>query len=74
MINAQLGDLWTRTEVGSGGTYTLILGTVNRLYLDDVVEFYMEGAKAQIEGLVFADSGVLRYKEAQSRTLGLTFP
>ena len=74
VINAQLGDLWTLTEVGSGGTYTLILGTVNRLYLDDVVEFYMEGAKAQIEGLVFSDSGVLRLKEAQNRTLGLTFP
>ena len=74
VINTQLGDLWSRTEVGSGGTYTLILGTVNRLYLNNVVEFYMEGAKAQIEGLVFSDAGVLRLKEAESRTLDLAFP
>lgn len=74
VINAQLGDLWILTEVGNGGNYTLILGTSNRDYLDNPVEFYMDGAKAEIHGLGVTEMGVLRYKERGHRALDLAFP
>ena len=72
VINPQLGDLWTRPSaatVQAGGTYTLILGTISTSYLDKVVEFYMEGVKAQIEG-----QGVLRFEQGDNRVLNLVFP
>ena len=72
VINPSLGDLWSRpsaAKVQAGGTYTLILGTVNTRYLNQLVEFYMEGVKARIEG-----QGVLRFEQGENRVLNLVFP
>ena len=77
VIQSQIGDLWISTEVESGGTYTLILSTTNALYVNSVVEFYIEGVQAQIQDLTVLEQGVLRYeqtKERRNRTLDLVFP
>ena len=74
VVHPTIGDLWLRTEVKLNGTYTLVLGVVNTLYVNTVVEFYLEGVKADIQGLGILEQGILRYKEAQSRTLDLVFP
>ena len=51
-----------------------IIGTSSRDYLNNPVEFYMEGAKAEIQGLGVTEMGVLRYKESGHRNLDLAFP
>ena len=74
VVQPTIGDLWLRTEAKLDGTYTLVLGVVNTLYVDSVVEFYLEGVKAEIQGLAILDQGLLRYEPAKSRTLDLVFP
>ena len=75
VIQPQIGDLWLPpTKVRLDGTYTLVLGVVNALYVNSVVDFYVEGVKAEIQGLTILDQGLLRYEPAKNRTLDLVFP
>ena len=73
VVQPTIGDLWLRTFVKLNGTYTLVLGVVNALYANSVVEFYLEGVKAEIQGLSTAEQGILRYNAALNRTLDLVF-
>ena len=74
VMQQQIGDEWLKTQIGPDGTYTMVLGVVNSLYVNSVVEFYVEGVKAEIQGLTILDQGLLRYEPAKNRTLDLIFP
>ena len=52
----------------------MALAVLNALYVNAVVEFYLEGVKAEIQGLSTAELGILRYREGQNRSLDLVFP
>ena len=65
LIHGSLGDAWISTLTEENGDYTLIVGTVNRLYVNSLIEFYIEGVKS---------NQTLKYKEGDSQTLDLTFP
>ena len=74
VIQPQIGDEWLKAEIRLAGTYALVLGVVDSLYVNSVVEFYVEGVKAEIQGLTILEQGVLRYEPAKNRTLDLVFP
>ena len=77
VIHPAIGDLWLSTRADSGGNYVLALGVVNSLYLNSQVEFYMDGVKAEIQGLTLLELGVLHYQQVLgklNRTLDLVFP
>ena len=74
IVQPQIGDQWLITRVNSDGAYVFPLGVVNPLYVNSVVEFYLEGVKAAIQGLAIFDQGILRYEPGQNRTLDLVFP
>lgn len=78
LVNAALGDSWTNFTLDSAGNYTIHAGTGHSGYQNSVVEFYIDGVKAQIRGTTFLDQariqdGVLRYRHGDFLTLGLSF-
>ena len=74
VVQPAIGDVWIRTEVKLNGSYVLPLGLLNALYVNSVVELYLEGVKAEIQGLNTIEQGILRYEPANNRTLDLVFP
>ena len=73
VVNQAIGDTWIRTKVMENGKYMLPLGVSNNGYVNAIVEFYMEGTKAEIQGLNASDEGSLRYKARGHRSLDLVF-
>lgn len=78
LVNSTLGDSWTNFTLDSTGNYTIHAGTGHSSYQNSVVEFYIDGVKAQIQGTTFLDQarlqdGILRYRHGDFLTLDLSF-
>ena len=46
LIHSTLGDVWIDEQIGENGAYKLTVATVNPLYANSDIEFYVEGMKS----------------------------
>ena len=73
-----IGDTWISTidegnYIQENGAYLIFLTVSSPAYRNSLVNFYMDGIKAEVQGLSQIDNGELRYTPSDRRTLNLIF-